>query len=489
MASKPGFDEWLRQVRATGGCTEPIHLWGESRTIYSGTGEVLSEREPGRLLVACGNRRQTRCPSCSETYRADSFQLIKAGLVGGKGTSETVAEHPKVFATFTAPGFGAVHHRVTGSNGKVKRCHPHGPVRCRRRHRPGDVELGQPLDPDVYDYTAAVIWNALATRLWARTVQLVNRQAARLLGISQRDWPVTGRVSVAKVAEYQARGVVHFHAIFRLDGPEPADPAPTDADTDLLSEAIRHAAAAASIDLPDCPALCGVVPVVWGEQLDLRPISPDPSGQTFTDGQVAGYVAKYACKGAEASGTIDRPLACRDCHGKGQLMTAGGKTTTCEQCHGDGRRHHAHDLELSPHARRMIETCWDLGGLPELEHLRLRPWTHMLGFRGHFATKSRRYSTTLGCLRGAREEWRHQRTLNAHQLDPNTPVRRVRTDELDAFNADDDLVLVVGNWTYTGRGHSIGEAIFARTVATDHAEMRRIWREVRQRDEWDQVGA
>jgi hypothetical protein len=29
-------------------------------------------------------------------------------------------------------------------------------------------------------------------------------------------------------------------------------------------------------------------------------------------------------------------------------------------------------------------------------------WVHMLGFRGHFVTKSRRYSTTLGELRAAR---------------------------------------------------------------------------------------
>ena len=48
-------------------------------------------------------------------------------------------------------------------------------------------------------------------------------------------------------------------------------------------------------------------------------------------------------------------------------------------------------------------------------------------------------------------------------------------------------MLVVGNWNYTGRGHSIGEAIFARTVASDHAELRRIWRQVRQSDEWERV--
>lgn len=56
---------------------------------------------------------------------------------------------------------------------------------------------------------------------------------------------------MAKVAEYQARGVVHFHAIIRLDGPEPGDPAPTGASVKMLTEAIRRAARAALIVAPE----------------------------------------------------------------------------------------------------------------------------------------------------------------------------------------------------------------------------------------------
>ena len=47
----------------------------------------------------------------------------------------------------------------------------------------------------------------------------------------------------------------------------------------------------------------------------------------------------------------------------------------------------------------MITGAWELGDQPELAELRLRPWAHVLGFHGHFSTRSRRYSTTLGCLR------------------------------------------------------------------------------------------
>jgi hypothetical protein len=58
------------------------------------------------IYVPCGDRRASVCPACAETYRADTYQLIRAGLVGGKGVPDTVATHPVVFATFTAPTFG-----------------------------------------------------------------------------------------------------------------------------------------------------------------------------------------------------------------------------------------------------------------------------------------------------------------------------------------------------------------------------------------------
>jgi integrase len=38
----------------------------------------------------------------------------------------------------------------------------------------------------------------------------------------------------------------------------------------------------------------------------------------------------------------------------------------------------------------LVRAAWALDGRPELEALRLRAWAHMLGFRGHWSTKSRR---------------------------------------------------------------------------------------------------
>ena len=98
----------------------------------------------------CGNRREAVCPSCAETYRADAYQLVAAGLRGGKGVPDSVTEHPMLFVTLTAPSFGAVHvRRVKGRKtlpcrprDKARVC-PHGVrVGCSVRHAEGDPVIG-----------------------------------------------------------------------------------------------------------------------------------------------------------------------------------------------------------------------------------------------------------------------------------------------------------------------------------------------------------
>ncbi|MEU8932891.1 replication initiator [Streptomyces sp. NPDC048409] len=96
----------------------------------------------------------------------------------------------------------------------------------------------------------------------------------------------------------------------------------------------------------------------------------------------------------------------------------------------------------------MIRTCWELGKRPDFEALKLWKWAHPLGFRGHFSTKSRCYSVTLGQLRDDRRAWRTEqaRTLaGLPDLDPTT-------------------TLVIGHWTYHGSGHSPGAELLAAAV-------------------------
>lgn len=110
---------------------------------------------------------------------------------------------------------------------------------------------------------------------------------------------------------------------------------------------------------------------------------------------------------------------------------------------------------LSCHVRALMGTCWRLGGLPELEHLRLRAWAHTLGYRGHILTKSRRYSTTYAALRVERAD--HQRTGVGAMGVPHAVT--------DAA------------WRYVGSGHTPGAALIAAGIAEDLARNREIARE------------
>ncbi|MFJ2953568.1 replication initiator [Streptomyces sp. NPDC087270] len=426
----PDFDAWRRNVLGLNGCTNPVHLVGSALLVDPSTGEALRSYDSGlyggRLLVACGNRRASVCPTCARTYRADTFHLIRAGLVGGKSAPASVAAHPRVFVTLTAPGFGRVHTRRE-REGRVWVCRPRRaggercphelPVGCRERHCADDPRLGEPLCPHCYDYAGAVLWQANAARLWHRFVLELRREIARHAGVDRTRLAESARLSYAKVAEYQRRGLIHFHAVIRLDGPDGPDSAPPRwATTELLAGAVSASVGRARLIAPGT-AVVGRRALLFGAQVDVRPIAEFGTGQ-LTSGAVAGYIAKYATKGAEVAGAVDV------------------------------RIQHARQLVLLPvrrHVLRMVGTCWWLGALPDFEPLGLRRWAHMLGYGGHFSTKSRRYSTTLTALRQARAE---------HRADEQRAARGL---------AERPLV-TVGHWRYAGRGYSPEAALLAASV-------------------------
>jgi hypothetical protein len=448
-ADRDHYSRWQRQVRAAGDCQRPVRLVGGIEHVDTASGDIHrvidSARQPdGVLLKACGTRRAARCQPCAEVYRADAHQLVKAGLAGGKGLPETVSSHPRLFVTFTAPSFGPVHSSRT-RRGRIRTCRParagvrcpHGrPRRCGLRHLPGDLAVGTPLCPDCYDHQRAVLWNALAPQLWRRTTIALRRAVARQAGLSAAEAGGQVRVAYAKVAEYQARGTIHFHAIIRLDPVSRDEPPPVWATLDLLAAAIRHAS---SVQVPG-PILDGrPAKVGWGDQLDLRPIR-DATGE-LSDGQVAGYLAKYATKATEGlSISLDRPI----------------RSTRQLQ-----------DLDAPEHIRRLANACWTLGGRRDLAGLRLRRWTHMLGFGGHFTTKSRRYSTTFRALRAARRAWAASRRHGpAVQLDQDGHLLPPRG------------AVVEAHWQYAGRGYkTTADAWLAVSMAADHQQARQLARE------------
>jgi hypothetical protein len=417
-------------------CAHPVRLQGRVTAIDLPSGEARpvydTASEPGGVLhVPCGNRRESVCPACSAIYKRDARQLVRAGLTGGKGVPESIAAHPCVFATLTAPSFGPVHsRRMRGAtvlpcrprrDARVRVC-PHGrDISCPRRHGEDDPRLGRALCPDCYDYQAAVLFNAYAGTLWRRFTTYLPRHLARRLGLTQTRLRDLVAIRYVKVAEYQARGVVHFHAVIRLDAPgEHYQPPPLGIDAEVLCDAIRQAAAAVTVPIatPGCTARRLSFGAPQGT--DVRPIRHGDglpgTGQALSARAVANYIAKYATKALDAPGLPARRI---------------------------GSRADLDTVRCSRHYRQMITTAWELGGGKHLPaRTRLCKWAHMLGYGGHFLTKSRRYSVTFGQLRRARTEHRRQQRHPGGEHDPwGRPL-------------DETTVLVLATWTYDGRGYT-----------------------------------
>ena len=141
---------------------------------------------------------------------------------------------------------------------------PHGrPLYCLHRHRDDDRRLGEPLCADCYDYVGHVLWQWHAPELWRRFTIALGRTLARNAGVSRRFFARhLARVSYTKVAEFQARGLIHVHAVMRLDGPTgPDSPPRIDVDALELGAAIATAARAVRLEVHPAghrPARVGV---------------------------------------------------------------------------------------------------------------------------------------------------------------------------------------------------------------------------------------
>ena len=277
-------------------------------------------------------------------------------------------------------------------------------------HRLDDVCLGDPLCFDCFDYSGAVLWNAHSTELWRRTTIAIRRELAKGLDIPVTRFADQARLSYAKVVEYQDRGLVHLHVVVRLDGPGgPAEPPPVGLPIERLEEAVITASQRTRFSYPAADGTTG--DIRWGQQIDVRHVALDSTAP----GAVAAYIAKYATKSTDAFGRLDHRLRESD-------LAA---------------------LDVRPHLKRLVLTAWELGGRPELEDLKLRRWAHTLGFRGHWLTKSRRYSTTLGALRSARAVWSANRRDAAPDVSESVAVK---------------------DWRFSGRGwDNPGDEWLART--------------------------
>jgi hypothetical protein len=500
-----------RQARAVGGCERPVRVAGRGRQVDVETGEITGswstdDLPDGVLHVRCKDRRASRCKPCSLLYQDDAYQLTRAGLAGGKGVPESVQAHPALFVTLTAPSFGLVHTRTLGRDGRVLPCRARRdqqhdscthaqPVTCTRRHREDDPALGTPLCANCFDYGGAVAWNDHASELWRRTTIRVYRELAARLGRSESTVKRQVRLSYVKVAEWQRRGLIHFHAAIRLDakphndnGPDHAPP-PDTYTLDVLDAAIRAAVAHVSVPYPRAlqnlrrggrgsqglasdAGGCAVgtldgtghhigstseprqrfVPRRFanGDVLvgDLRLPNVDPCPRTH-EARWGRQVDVRPIHPTHLVAVEDQLRAADQDHqglSRGQIAGYLAKYATKDtevlaQLCPNLDIYALSTLRMPAHVRRLAVCAWLQARAYQARderHARLRRWTHQFGYGGHYLTKSRRYSTTFTRLRQARRDWHltRQRAVRAQHAERRI-TKLVHTEPVEHVQGDD----------------------------------------------------
>jgi hypothetical protein len=176
--------------------------------------------------------------------------------------------------------------------------------------------------------------------------------------------------------------------------------------------------------------LPGDVLLRWGQEIDVQPIRhEDVADGEISPKDLSDYLSKYTCKSA------------------GEPFGLDGRVRDPEA---------ARALGASRHLVRMMQVAIDLSGRPALDGL--ARWVQTLGFAGHFTTKSRHWSITLGDLRAER-------------------VRHCRR------TTDIETTLLYGEWRFRGVGwRSEGEAALVRYARADEIEARRC----ELADRWDE---
>ena len=453
-ASSGEFESWWRRAESVGFCAHPIQLTGADEF---GRNRVVWTR--------CNNRRAQVCPSCSDLYARDTWQLVHAGTAGGHhGIPATIASHPQVFLPLTAPSYGPVHTTTTGQSGGRRVCRdhrnfggyircPHGkPLWCNHTHESGDEGVGQPLCPECYDYVGHVLFTWHLPELWRRFTITLRRHLRAQLRANRAD-PEAVRVSFVKVVELQARAVPHIHALIRLD---PATDGDSPNGTDWVSPVsatdvaavIQRAARAVTLTVDRDPTTDEPARVIgFGTQIDTQPIAthqvdahhspaPDdsPPAGPLPGRRVAGYLAKYVTKSVADVGISASRLSA-------EAIT---------------------ELAVPEHVRAILTTIAQLSdrGLAGIGR-----WLHTLGYRGHITSKSRRYSTTMTALRTARADWtrdQHANTSASHH-DPGP----ARTDMFDLVS-----------WVFDRAGHtSLGDRALVISAALRRIQHRRTARD------------
>ena len=215
--------------------------------------------EPGGVLhVACGNRRESVCPACSAVYKRDAGSSSAPVSLAAKA-------YPSPSPRTRACSPPSPHPRSARCTPGVCAARPSCRAAPAATPRPGAARTAaiSPARPGTSTTIPGSAGRCAATATTttplccstpapgiygAGSTTYLPRHLARLAGVSQKTLDAQLRLRYVKVAEYQARGIVHFHAVIRLDAHSDSyQPPPASYPAALLCDAIAQAAAAVSI--------------------------------------------------------------------------------------------------------------------------------------------------------------------------------------------------------------------------------------------------
>ena len=452
--------------RPAAGCTRPIRLAGDHVTPSTPPPAGVLHRSvdtadlpDGVIYKACGNRRASVCPSCAAAYQRDAYQLIRAGLVGGKGVPDTVAHasgrvrhlHRTLVRPRAHPRRHAAHLREPAPLRLPARTLPRPPrpdrlparrpaglLRPPRRRRPAPRHAAVPglLRPR----RTRSCGTCMAGELWRRTTIAVDRYLRRSPHAAS---PTTAastpaRTLVPPSGSRTARSPRCNAAPSCTSTPSSASTAadPDDPDADPAAPGRPRRRRPGRRRRPrrrhrrvhhrPAPGPARTAGPSAGASRSTPASSPSPPTARSPTAWSPRYLAKYATKSTEATG-----------HTSGRLT--------------DDTIDRATPTPTARHTERLVDACWTLGR-------RRRDWRAAAPVGAHARLRRPLPHQEPPLLHHLRHPAQRPHRLPPHRTPPAPNATPAAPSE--------PTTLVVNFLQFVGAGwHTTGDAMLANTAA------------------------
>lgn len=152
--------------------------------------KVQDNSEKGYYYKRCGSRSELFCSYCSKAYTRDKNLIISSGCeisaYDETITQDKIDKYSFYGLTMTAPSFGAVYNMIDTYTLE------------------DEGIIGTPKRFSAYRFEDHIQWNANSTELFHHSVKYLRKAF-------KEDFDYVA------VREWQARGVIHYHIIFRVE--------------------------------------------------------------------------------------------------------------------------------------------------------------------------------------------------------------------------------------------------------------------------------